>query len=303
MLIGGKAAYIPKQLKQLSNANCRNFEMHMFHNDPWDIKSKEACKLLKSLNLSCYCMHTPYANKYKTAVAIGTNNIDEIEFMKDYIKKTIILAEDICDVKNPIIVTHLGYAIPFNTLDNSVDLEIERKLAINRAKDFIGEIVESIGTRRILAIENVHPFERVNGNLYHTVFGDGLDVVELLESLQLPCNVGSVLDTCHAIMSINANKLSRNNFIDISSYIEGYSNSCKLIHLADSINLGMDINTHAQPFQDICVLKHILEQLKLYDYDVPITLEVLESDNKYSNYTKMLSMITSSQGISTDPFN
>jgi hypothetical protein len=157
-----------------------------------------------------------------------------------------------------------------------------------------------------LAIENVPPFELYKTKLYlRNNFG--FDNVEMVKELKKQLNtdrVGTVLDTCHAMMTnMYMNALSKLIVAD-SFNMEGYTiddffkmnkDVIKLIHLSDSRDDGL-LKNHGVGFTDKLdsrmTLSGILGSYSNYGYTCPITLEVSETDYLVSdNYARTLKVV------------
>lgn len=113
--------------------------------------------------------------------------------------------------------------------------------------------------------------------------------VELVETIGLS-NVGTCLDTCHAMMTEriihDLSKDFRCRKASLEGFFEKNKDVCKLIHLADCVdagtgygnNKGHGVSFDMSTLDSIPVLKRIFSYYRYYDYKCNITLEVREDD-------------------------
>lgn len=159
-----------------------------------------------------------------------------------------------------------------------------------------------------MAIENVIPLEYYpdfgkSPFLCNGTFSDTADIVVWLQK-HFGERVGSVLDTCHALMTEKYMNLllgaadflpyeNRPAHIDykIDRYFQMNQSICKLIHLNDFIDNGYQQN-HGTVFQTQEKLNMILNLYQKYNYNCPLTLEIREDDyTNCVNYRKLKRMI------------
>lgn len=108
----------------------------------------------------------------------------------------------------------------------------------------------------------------------------------LREELNASKRFYTVLDTCHALMSIrllNAINLA----MELEEFFKTHQKTCGLIHLANCTNFGFG-DDHGTPFtsKDQALLEEIVALYRQYQYDVPVTLELREES--YTNYQNYL---------------
>ena len=111
--------------------------------------------------------------------------------------------------------------------------------------------------------------------------------------------VGTVIDTCHIMMTQNILKaifdyvndpLYPMEDVSMKKYFEMNAGVCKLIHLAGVQGNGIASEHHGVPLltfmpERLSLLEEILDLYFKYEYKCPITLEVCESDlNNPTNY-------------------
>lgn len=150
-----------------------------------------------------------------------------------------------------------------------------------------------------IAIENETPFSAVTKKFRDACLPDYIDVIKDLRAKIDTDRIGSVLDTCHAFVTIKfieAIELSEN--IGLSLTIEDYFKAnegfCFLIHLCHLQGFGYKPNTHGISFTEESRddLEEILFLHNTYTKDAAITIEVIEDDyTNCQNYIKTRTMI------------
>lgn len=121
-----------------------------------------------------------------------------------------------------------------------------------------------------------------------------LDIVEIVRYLRerFGERIGSVLDTCHAMMTEkymsvwlkeadfypkDGETLPEKINYRIENYFRANQRICKLIHFNDFVGNGYQIN-HGTAFVDQAKVDHLLGLYRKYQYDCPLTLEIREDD-------------------------
>lgn len=95
----------------------------------------------------------------------------------------------------------------------------------------------------------------------------------------------SVLDTCHALMTIRLIQTVGGE-ASLEDFFKANEGVCGLIHLANARNYGIGPD-HGTPFleEDAQLLEEILTLYQNYGFDCPLTLEINEPDYEaYQNY-------------------
>ena len=103
----------------------------------------------------------------------------------------------------------------------------------------------------------------------------------------------SVLDTCHALMTVRLIQTVGGE-ASLEDFFKENSGVCGLIHLANARNYGVGPD-HGTPFlaEDQALLDEILNLYKNYGFDCPLTLEINEPDyERYINYQATLETLT-----------
>lgn len=136
---------------------------------------------------------------------------------------------------------------------------------------------------------------------------DPFDNARLAEKIDRK-NVGSCLDTCHAMMTIHnlhmltvgaCNPTGANDYKEytMEDAFRACKSSCMHLHLANAINTGDGIgygNGHGVAFtmDTQAELENILDLYEQFGYDMPVVLEVKEDDyTKAENFSSMLKML------------
>lgn len=131
--------------------------------------------------------------------------------------------------------------------------------------------------------------ESPEGNMLIRLIGHDVSALQIIEEIG-DKKLGSVLDICHALGSINIKKVV-NPFLDISikDYIEAFSPSIGLVHLSNGRELARGEN-HGVLFEteeEIALLAYILNCMMDNKYEVPLTLELADM----SGYEKTRDLI------------
>lgn len=147
-----------------------------------------------------------------------------------------------------------------------------------------------------MAIENVVSMEYKPDRAEMPRLCNGLfmDIVEIVGYLREKFGerIGSVLDTCHAMMTekyISAllreadfypkagEALPEKIDYSIENYFRANSGICKLIHFNDFVGNGYQKN-HGTSFTSQTKVDYLLGLYRKYQYDCPLTLEIREED-------------------------
>lgn len=161
-----------------------------------------------------------------------------------------------------------------------------------------------------MAIENVvgMEYKQDRADIPRLCNGIFLDTAEIVRYLRerFGERIGSVLDTCHAMMTEKYMSLwlREADFypeedeeiplkIDyrIENYFRANQQICKLIHFNDFIRNGYQEN-HGTGFTSQEKVDHLLGLYRKYQYDCPLTLEIREEDYEncvnYRNTKRMI---------------
>lgn len=145
-----------------------------------------------------------------------------------------------------------------------------------------------------IGIENVSPLRDIGkgGNLHlsNNFRFDNVELVQRIRKDLMTGRVGTVLDTCHAMLadkyiSCLYREVADRAPEDLSMNRFFYENQpvCFLIHLAGMKGSGYGKGRHGTPFRmsnpaDVITCNSILSLYDRYEYSCPITLEVEETD-------------------------
>lgn len=143
----------------------------------------------------------------------------------------------------------------------------------------------------VLLVENIIPFmiNKASTNLmYHSngAFDDNAQLVKKLREDIKDCRIYTLLDTAHALISLQAEKnlFALEDLPDLPTtledYVRAYEDTLGYIHLADAIELGIKSNQHGICFSNIRhhILTDFLELYKRYGLTCDICLEVKENN-------------------------
>lgn len=187
-----------------------------------------------------------------------------------------------------LIVIHCGLS-----MYDFMEFELLRKVLERRLKSLLEEypLVD-------MAIENVVGMEYKpdRGDVPRLCNGIFLDTAQIVGYLRekFGDRIGSVLDTCHAMMTEKYMSVwlkeadfypkERETFpekIDyrIENYFRANQRICKLIHFNDFVKNGYQEN-HGTGFVSQEKVDHLLALYRKYRYDCPLTLEIREDDYK-----------------------
>lgn len=145
-----------------------------------------------------------------------------------------------------------------------------------------------------IGIENVSPLRGVGkGGDLHLANNFKFDNVKLANRLRFDLGtdrVGTVLDTCHALLAekyievlYNAIGDRPHEDLSIDAFFNANKDTCFLIHLCGYQGSGYGKGRHGTPFlpnepYDVEMVKYVLGLYSKLGYTCPITLEVEETD-------------------------
>lgn len=232
-------------------------------------------------NVPIYVVHAPLITGNDTCI----ENINS----RDILYKTCNFANRIaiCQNHDVLVVIHLGTSIhKLKALD-----------AYETVKYRLCHLVEMY-ERIHIAIENVSRVHKNEDQIYVPHEITFTDAASLVKDIAHP-RIGSCIDICHVIMDIKLMKILRRHFGDsvIKDNVELHNGMdvifaankdiIKLIHFAKCEGSGLG-GGHGAPFtqKDIDDVNQILDLYSLYNYNCPITIEVIEQDYRFGeNYT------------------
>lgn len=139
-------------------------------------------------------------------------------------------------------------------------------------------------------IENVTPFvsdgiTATNIKLRNSFYLDAPALVRTLRTDIQTDRIGTVLDTCHAEISLKIIELFNKLFdiptsfdMDLEAYFAANADVCKEIHIATFKEYGSTKETHGIPFTKLRQVEHLLKLYDEYHYNCPICIEVKEQN-------------------------
>lgn len=232
-------------------------------------------------NVNVTVVHTPLIKTESWAV-LETVTLENSVFTpyRKLLKQSFKIAEHFGKLNNKmvIVVVHCDYSLE----------KIESLFGgLKELEKMVYKFLDKY-PHTILAIENTTPFYKSLTRRITFKNSFSFENVEMARHLSLKLGtdrVGTVLDTCHCLMSQrfyeNVKQFHKDNEMDLSleSFFKTNEPYIKLIHLADCQNYGLGKKEHGIPFVE--ATPTFLEIVSLYDkynYTCPITLEVREDD-------------------------
>ena len=249
----------------------------------------EVVDLLEYENEPISVVHAPIID------SLGDLTIEQLCDFDDFrmLDITCEIAEffSIAQNKNVIVVLHS---------ETFLDFIIGIGGTLNRIEYYIDRLLCKYPHIK-LAIENVTPlrgFSKGNIHLANNFLFDNVDIANKLRFDLNTERIGTVLDTCHAMITkkyVSALFREIGNIdhmpdLSMDSFFKENKDTVFLIHLASMRGTGFD-EGHGTPFDNPQDCFDILDIYKKYNYSCPITLEVKEDDYiKNENYkaTKLL---------------
>lgn len=240
--------------------------------------------VLQKIKLNVYAIHSPM--KDEEGYRIGAGILDQVKRKNsvDLFKKSIRLANEICDVKNPIVIIHADglYNIDkYNPHTAQENKEASLKCFVEDLR-YLNEFTKQNYPNIILGIENISAFNYLLDKTYGTYYGSGLELPTIIESLNLS-NIKTVLDICHAQSVCNLDIIQNvKNNRTIETYINAFAKTLCLVHLNNVKSFGEAKGKHGAPFTnnkiDTMYLDRIIKTLEKNNYKGPITAEICEED-------------------------
>lgn len=293
MRIIGKSIIKESDLKGKANI-CKNIEVQLFKEFDDGLKVDFLYnEIIKIEDVKVLVVHSPIIDGEDVNFEFMTNYKDSNRIMN-----SIILAGKLSKYYNEKVKVVIHSAFRYENYDKMPGL-------IDRVVEFFQEIFYRYPLVDF-CIENVVPIKITrNGNFYlrNNCLYDGVDLVKRLNFYFSTNRFGTVLDTCHALITIRGLKNYFSDYPEISKkfsleeYFEVNKDYIKLIHLANVINLGYDKGTHGILFrdEDMPLMNEIMNYYKKYNYNCDITIEILEddyvkNDNFRDNYYKLLKL-------------
>lgn len=269
-----------------------NIEIQLFREFDYRVSIDELYKRTIAIpNIRVLAVHSPIIDGEDV-------NIEFVDNHDDYrrIMNTIALANKFAEYYNETVKVIIHSA-----------LESELFIKLPSVYDTVLRFFEKALIKYPLVdicIENVVPVKKSRiGDIYlrNNCLFDGVDLVKRLNGHFKTDRFGTVLNTCHALVTIRGFRNYFKEYPDIAEsfsledYFKKNKDCIKLIHLANVEDLGYNKGTHGILFkdEDMSLMNEIMDLYKKYEYDCDITIEILENDyikneNYKDNYARLL---------------
>lgn len=265
-----KSALNEQQLKGRVNDGFPKIEIQLF-DDFLDMSLTQMMELVLEIKeLEIMSIHAP----------IGSNEFVNIEDICKTDKvhvfnKLFLFCQTVAEYYNRDIylVMHTNYSLETFKSNNQ----------LKELEDSVSKII-NIFPNVILCIENLVPIYLQKGGLKESD-NYRFEVVEIVKHLRETLKtdrIFTVLDTAHAIISMNFSKqTARKPFYSLADYFEANKPYLKIIHIANSLNLGLCKGEHgvlldSDKKEDLIRAKEIKNCLNTYAKDALFVIEVTE---------------------------
>jgi len=266
-----KSSLIEKELLARKALNENNIEIQLFEEFYGEkISLIEYFNTIISSGLDISVIHTPLVNGESV----------EIDHFYEKRKKSVFLKT--CELsnmlgsrlkKNILVIVHctMSYKEDINNSDKIKLIDDTLLYALNKYSNIS------------IAIENVIPVVVNHPGIYGR---DGflndncLYVDYFTEKYGLKDRIGTVLDTCHALITMKLLQYCK-KVITLDQFFSWNKSNIKLIHLANIGGNGYGKNNHGTGFiegDELQLLNDIIELYFKYNYSCPITIEVSEKE-------------------------
>ena len=256
---------------------CKDIELQIFNEfNKFNDCVQSLYDLIISTDADIHVVHSPL-------ISGEDINIEFIENPEDNFRlsKTIELAGKLSDYYNHNIKIVFHTAFRFENYEKFPSI-------LEKMEEFIENYLKEYN-KIIFCIENVIPCKVTkdkktymrNGCLY-----DNVKLVKYLRNKLETDRIQTVLDTCHAMVSIeflenafskNYKELFEEFNINLEQFFIENKDIIGLIHLCDVKNLGYKPKEHGIKFKydRLFVFNYIMSMYEKYDYDCDITIEIL----------------------------
>lgn len=275
MQIIAKSALNADQFNAKVAAGCDGIEIQLIDDFFENIseKSRSADSVLARLPIGKY-----------NIVAVHAPLLQEDVTLEDYINKNLDALYQIYDFTNHIGKKQNKSVILILHMNSASDDILNNESVWLRLSDIFADLLRR-GSFVDIAIENITP---IRNHTNHLMFCnnfefDNVRVVKALREKLRTDRIGTVLDVCHAKMSIEYTHAiyEKLNMLESASQLWDYfllnSSVVKLIHFADYVSSGYAKGEHGTvPTAEAA--KEFVELYKKYRYTCPVTIEVYEDD-------------------------
>lgn len=297
LIIGAKSALLLSQLEDRHQRGVKHIEVQTLLPDFDHLdESMKKERWFSELQLNVYALHAPMQNSFGKECYVGEANTVWRKENMHLIKKSALLLDRLSQFEHPILIIHSGALI--SKTENEQRFVKERKKIFMNDVAEIAEFAKQKTPRITIVMENNPKLADFHGIERHFGYGYEDDIAKWVKELRLS-NVGTVLDTCHAIGAINYNidQHRDTDFVDIDAYVHAYSSTLRLLHISNGHRYVASRNEHGLPFdpekqEDVNWMKHFLQTLTEIQYRHPITIETEEvSYNEALNFSKTLNTL------------
>lgn len=284
MDILAKASLTREQISVKKNIGCDGIEIQLLSELLWQSKLGRYRNIHEAFDLDSFrnepirVVHAPIFTN------VGDMTIEQMSDVEDY-----ALFQAVCELANYfgsihgreiIVVVHSETFVEFISGLGGTLARIERTL----------DKVLGMYPYVKVCIENVTPLRNMNDERIHLSNNFDVDNIKLVKCIRSDLKttrVGTVLDTCHAMVSEKYLRAIYNETGDrecpdmsMEHYFSSNVELVSLIHLADIKGSGCGKGRHGVPFTQDTKQKcfDILDLYHKYNYTCPITLEVEEQD-------------------------
>ena len=284
MNIYGKSAATVEQLSIRKDRGFDRFELQLLAemlSDDGILNAEDVYDLAAVAQYNIYAVHAPLfpdgdMNLEHMIRGSGQKLLDQCFYIAEYMAKA--------RMRDITLITHTRFSLR----------DYEKTGLWHDLLGVIGTMLNKYPHVHI-AIENVVPFVDIKHHdirFSNNIKFDNVEIAKKLRMLLETERVGTVLDTCHAMMTkkyvgtcyqaVNDERYPMEN-LSLDEYFKQNAETCKLIHCSNMRGNGMQVPEHGAPFlcenpEDVALLTQIMKSYIRYGYECPITLEVGEVD-------------------------
>lgn len=275
MQIIAKSALNDSQFDAKVDAGCDGIEIQLIDDFFENIseRSRSADSVISQLPIGKY-----------NIVAVHAPLLQEDFTLEDYINKNLNALYQIYDFTNHIGKKQNKSVILIIHMISASDDILNNESAWLQLSDIFADLLHR-GSFVDIAIENVTPVRNHTNRLTlcNNFAFDNVRVVKALREKLKTDRIGTVLDVCHAKMSIEYTHAiyEKLNMLESVSELRDYfllnSSVIKLIHFADYAGTGYGKGEHGiVPTAEATV--EFVDLYEKYKYSCPVTIEVYEDD-------------------------
>jgi sugar phosphate isomerase/epimerase len=292
MIIGSKSNLIEEQLKDRKSKGIKFIEIHSTLDDFKDLKiTLEKKHLLRQYGLSVYAVHSPILNSYQEECVLGETNTLLRKDNMNLIKKSIILADKLSDLSNPVVIVSAGGLVAEGEF--VPDFSREKKEYFQKDLWELKNYISENYPRVMILVKNNPTVKKDESGLFHYGYGYEDDLIHWIRDIK-DAHIGVCLDIANALGTIRYNEKTNrsSDFTSIEYFLYYYKPYLKLIHLSNGRDLVASRGESGLPFlssnsEDLNIIKRVLAVIHDIKYTLPITIEVNEEDDSNAiNFVK-----------------